>query len=56
MAIPISSARESLSHALSNRFLPNLEYLLQGSILDSAVEHLMHRSVKKPHTIVVGSY
>ncbi|BFG02555.1 mediator of RNA polymerase II transcription subunit 18 [Drosophila madeirensis] len=39
----VSSARESLSHALNNRFLPNLEYLLQGSILDSAVEHLMHR-------------
>lgn len=42
MAI-VSSARESLSHAMNNRFLPNLEYLLQGSILDSAVEHLMHR-------------
>lgn len=41
MAIP--SATESLSLALKNRFLPNLEYLLQGSILDTAVEHLMHR-------------
>ncbi|XP_030381286.1 mediator of RNA polymerase II transcription subunit 18 [Scaptodrosophila lebanonensis] len=39
----VASARESLSHALQNRFLPNLEFLLQGSILDSAVEHLMHR-------------
>lgn len=39
----ISSARETLSHALNNRLLPNLEYLLQGSIMDSAVEHLIHR-------------
>ncbi|KAH8281234.1 hypothetical protein KR018_000167 [Drosophila ironensis] len=42
----ISSARETLSHALNNRFLPNLEYLLQGSILDSAVDHLVHRLLK----------
>ncbi|SPP84623.1 blast:Mediator of RNA polymerase II transcription subunit 18 [Drosophila guanche] len=28
---------------MNNRGLPNLEYLLQGSILESAAEHLMHR-------------
>lgn len=39
----VLSAMESLSDALHAHIIPNQEYLLQGSILDSAVEHLLHR-------------
>ncbi|XP_059619679.1 mediator of RNA polymerase II transcription subunit 18 [Phlebotomus argentipes] len=39
---PITTV-ESLSHALKCNIIPNQEYLLQGSILDSQVEHLLHR-------------
>lgn len=37
------SAMENLSDALQAHIIPNQEYLLQGSILDTAVEHLLHR-------------
>ncbi|XP_037931075.1 mediator of RNA polymerase II transcription subunit 18-like [Teleopsis dalmanni] len=39
----ITSSKESLSQALQNRIIPNQEYLLQGSVLDSTVEHLKQR-------------
>jgi len=43
MTIPISTAMDSLSAALKSNIIPNQEYLLQGSVLDSAVEVLLHR-------------
>lgn len=39
----ISTAKDALSLAIQSNIIPNQEYLLQGSILDSAVEHLLHR-------------
>lgn len=39
----ISTIMDSLSHALNCNIIPNQEYLLQGSILDNQVEHLLHR-------------
>lgn len=39
----VFSAMDSLSQAFKAQIIPNQEYLLQGSILDSAVEHLLHR-------------
>lgn len=41
--VPISTAVDSLHQALKSKIVPNHEYLLQGSILDTAVEHLLHR-------------
>lgn len=41
--VAVPSAMDSLSQALRTNIIPNQEYLLQGSILDSAVEHLLHR-------------
>lgn len=41
--ITVTSAIDSLGQALHSQIIPNQEYLLQGSILDSAVEHLLHR-------------
>lgn len=41
--LPLSTAMENLSVALKNNIVPNQEYLLQGSVLDSAVEVLLHR-------------
>ncbi|KAL2730893.1 mediator of RNA polymerase II transcription subunit 18-like [Vespula squamosa] len=43
MATPISTAMDRLSAALNSNIIPNQEYLLQGSVLDSAVEVLLHR-------------
>lgn len=46
MALPnvaVPTAMDSLSQALRTNIIPNQEYLLQGSIIDSAVEHLLHR-------------
>lgn len=40
---PVSTAMDSLSSALKSNIIPNQEYLLQGSVLDSAVEVLLHR-------------
>ncbi|XP_026461705.1 mediator of RNA polymerase II transcription subunit 18-like [Ctenocephalides felis] len=40
---PLGTAMDSLSQALKCNILPNQEYLLQGSVLDSAVEALLHR-------------
>lgn len=40
---PISTAKDALSQAVQSHIIPNQEYLLQGSILDSSVEHLLHR-------------
>ncbi|RZF34930.1 hypothetical protein LSTR_LSTR011424 [Laodelphax striatellus] len=37
------TAMDSLSVALKGNIIPNQEYLLQGSVLDSAVEILLHR-------------
>lgn len=34
---------DSLTSAMKNNIVPNQEYLLQGSVLDSAVEVLLHR-------------
>ncbi|XP_055912089.1 mediator of RNA polymerase II transcription subunit 18 [Eupeodes corollae] len=39
----VTSTKESLSQALQSKIIPNQEYLLQGSIVDSAVDHLLHR-------------
>ncbi|XP_013097737.1 mediator of RNA polymerase II transcription subunit 18 [Stomoxys calcitrans] len=39
----VASSKESLSQALHNKIVPNQEYLLQGSIIASAVDHLIHR-------------
>lgn len=39
----VPTAMDSLSQALRAHIIPNQEYLLQGSILDSSVEHLLHR-------------
>ncbi|XP_054088162.1 mediator of RNA polymerase II transcription subunit 18 isoform X3 [Zeugodacus cucurbitae] len=39
----ITNSKELLSTALQSRIIPNQEFLLQGSILDSAVDHLIHR-------------
>ncbi|XP_055842334.1 mediator of RNA polymerase II transcription subunit 18 [Episyrphus balteatus] len=39
----VTSTKESLSQALLSKIIPNQEYLLQGSIVDSAVDHLLHR-------------
>lgn len=36
-------AMDSLTVAMKNNIVPNQEYLLQGSVLDSAVEVLLHR-------------
>lgn len=43
MTAPISTAMDSLSAALKSNIIPNQEYLLQGSVLDSCVEVLLHR-------------
>ncbi|XP_043275527.1 mediator of RNA polymerase II transcription subunit 18 [Venturia canescens] len=37
------SAMDSLGAAVNSNIIPNQEYLLQGSVLDSAVEILLHR-------------
>lgn len=42
---PVLSAHDSLTQAVGFNIVPNQEYLLQGSILDSAVETLLHRWV-----------
>lgn len=34
---------DSLTAAMKNNIVPNQEFLLQGSVLDSAVEVLLHR-------------
>ena len=39
----IPTAIDSLTSALKANIVPNHEYLLQGSILDSSVEVLLHR-------------
>lgn len=41
--ISVTTASENLIKAMNDQIIPNQEYLLQGSILDSAVEHLLHR-------------
>jgi mediator of RNA polymerase II transcription subunit 18 len=43
MQQPIGTAVDSLTAALKSNIIPNQEYLLQGSILDAAVEVLLHR-------------
>lgn len=43
MSQPVSTAMDSLTAALKSNIIPNQEYLLQGSVLDSAVEVLLHR-------------
>jgi len=41
--VTIQNAVDSLSQAIKTHIIPNQEYLLQGSILDSAVDHLIQR-------------
>lgn len=43
MAAPVSTAKDSLDAAIKSNIVPDQEYLLQGSILDTAVEVLLHR-------------
>ncbi|XP_043475195.1 mediator of RNA polymerase II transcription subunit 18 [Leptopilina heterotoma] len=43
MSAPITTAMESMTTAMKTNIIPNQEYLLQGSVLDSAVEVLLHR-------------
>jgi hypothetical protein len=43
MSQPVTTAMDSLTAALKSNIIPNQEYLLQGSVLDSAVEVLLHR-------------
>ncbi|XP_018365103.1 PREDICTED: mediator of RNA polymerase II transcription subunit 18 isoform X2 [Trachymyrmex cornetzi] len=43
MTAPISTAMDSLTAALKSNIIPNQEYLLQGSVLDTSVEVLLHR-------------
>ncbi|KAL6258693.1 hypothetical protein P5V15_010645 [Pogonomyrmex californicus] len=43
MTAPISTAMDSLNAAFKSNIIPNQEYLLQGSVLDSSVEVLLHR-------------
>ncbi|KAF4524431.1 hypothetical protein B566_EDAN013714 [Ephemera danica] len=43
MQQPIGTAVDSLTAALKSNIIPNQEYLLQGSIIDSSVEVLLHR-------------
>ncbi|XP_034939774.1 mediator of RNA polymerase II transcription subunit 18 [Chelonus insularis] len=43
MSAPITTAMDSLGAALKSNIIPNQEYLLQGSVLDSTVEVLLHR-------------
>lgn len=40
---PLTSSVDSLNQALAQQIVPYQEYLLQGSILDTSVEHLLHR-------------
>lgn len=39
----LTPAVDLLHQALQSNIIPNQEFLLQGSILDSAAEHLLHR-------------
>lgn len=43
MTAPISTAVDNLTAAIKSNIIPNQEYLLQGSVLDSCVEVLLHR-------------
>ncbi|XP_043488267.1 mediator of RNA polymerase II transcription subunit 18 [Polistes fuscatus] len=43
MTAPVSTAMDRLSAALNSNIIPNQEYLLQGSVMDSVVEVLLHR-------------
>lgn len=38
-----AAAMDSLLQALKVNIIPNQEYLLQGSILDTSVQRLLHR-------------
>lgn len=40
---PISTSMDNLGAAGKSNIIPNKEYLLQGSIMDSSVEVLLHR-------------
>lgn len=37
------STTDTLSAAISSNIVPNREYLLQGSIMDTSFENLIHR-------------
>lgn len=43
IAQPMPTAMDNLFAAMKCNIIPNQEYLLQGSVLDSAVEVLLHR-------------
>lgn len=38
-----AAAMDSLLQALQVNIIPNQEYLLQGSVLDTAVQRVLHR-------------
>ena len=39
----VAQSMDSLTSALKSNIIPDQEYLLQGSVLDSSVENLKHR-------------
>ncbi|XP_014238918.1 mediator of RNA polymerase II transcription subunit 18 [Trichogramma pretiosum] len=43
MGEPIGTAMDSLTAALKSKIIPNQEYFLQGSVMDTAVQVLLHR-------------
>lgn len=43
MANESQPAMDSLLQALQVNIIPNQEYLLQGSVLDTAVQRILHR-------------
>jgi len=43
MSVGGVASQESLTSALTSKILPDQEYFLQGSILDSHLENLQHR-------------
>lgn len=51
--ISVTTASENLIKAMNEHIIPNQEYLLQGSILDSAVEHLLHRRVSPLRMLLI---
>lgn len=51
-----TAAMDSLLQALQVNIIPNQEYLLQGSILDTAVQRVLHRLVFFFHFISLHSF
>lgn len=49
-----AAAMDSLLQAIKVNIIPNQEYLLQGSILDTQVQRLLHRWVKKIKILLIN--